>query len=662
MKPIDRSTSDTSTSEPACILIADDNPNNLKVLSTMLEAGGYDVRVALDGAQALSSIRQLPPDLVMLDIHMPEMDGYQVCDAMKKEPALKTIPVIFISALSEPFNKVMGFQKGAVDYIEKPFHLEEVEARVKTHLKLVRFQKQLLEKAESSEQRFRLTFENAAVGIAHIRSDGSFFRVNKSFCQIMGYDEKQLYHMSVKEVSHPEEWEKNRSDVRALFSNEIHTIRRELRFINKEGKAIWGRVTVSMARDSKKDLEYGIIVMEDITDRMEAEENRKKMELQLRQAQRMEAIGTLAGGIAHDFNNILGVIMGYTDLLRQSINTDLSEKRYLEAIQTASNRAKDLVGQILTSCRQAEQEKKPIQMEHIVKEILNLLHSSLPAFIEIKTDIQKCKSVLADPTQIHQVVMNLCTNAFHAMETHGGTLGISLKTLSLYQGLKIHNLSLIPGEYNLLEVSDTGSGIPPHQLERIFEPYFTTKPKGKGTGLGLSVVHGIVKSHGGNIFVYSEENSGSCFKVYLPCLDKKNIPLDIQAELPLSRGSESILIVDDDLPYLEMMTALLTNLGYQVTATQDSQAALEMIQKRRTDFHCLITDMTMPRMSGAKLTAKVLEKSPDLPVIMFTGFSEIITRESAQRLGIKAFLMKPVVASTVASTLRSVLDGKIPID
>ena len=646
--------------EPSCVLIADDNPNNLKVLSAMLEARGYDVRVAMNGAQALSSILQAPPDLVMLDIHMPEMDGYQVCDALKKDPVLKEIPVIFISALSEPFNKIMGFQKGAVDYIEKPFHIEEVEARVETHLKLAHFQKQLLEKAESSEQRFRLTFENAAVGIAHIRSDGSFFRVNKSFCQIMGYDEKQLYDLTVKELSHPDEWEENRSDLKALFNNEIHTIRRELRVINREGQAIWGRATLSIARDSKKDLEYGIIVMEDITDRMTAEENRKKMEIQLRQAQRMEAIGTLAGGIAHDFNNILGVIMGYTDLLSQRIHTDSTETKYLEAIQTASNRAKELVGQILTSCRQAEQEKKPIQMAHIVKEVVGLLHASLPAFIEIKTDIQKCKSILADPTQIHQVVMNLCTNAFHAMETRGGTLGVSLNTISLYQDLQIHNLSLIPGNYTLLEVSDTGSGIPPHQLERIFEPYFTTKPKGKGTGLGLSVVHGIVKGHGGEIFVYSEENSGSCFKVYLPCLEEKSPPLEIKETLPLSRGNESILIVDDDLPYLEMMTALLTELGYRVTATRDSQEALAVIQNRPRDFHCLITDMTMPRMSGAELSESVLEKNPDLPVIMFTGFSEIITRESAQRLGIKAFLMKPAVASRVASTLRSVLDGKIP--
>jgi len=641
------------------ILIADDNPINLKVLKSILEGKGYEVTSAMDGAEALLGIQQAPPDLVILDIHMPKMDGLQVIDALKKDPALKSIPVIFISALSDPADKVLGFQKGAVDYIEKPFSGQEVKARVETHLKLQYYQKQLEEKAASSEKRFQLTFENAAVGIAHTRLDGSFFRVNKHFCSILGYDESDFENLTVKKLTLPEEWDQDLSAIKDLFCNKIATIRREKQFIRKDKKKIWGRVTFSMARDSQNDSEYGIMVVEEITDRIEAENKRKTMEGQLRQAQRMEAIGTLAGGIAHDFNNILGVIMGYTDIARGKLPHDTPAGKSLDAIKTAANRAKDLVRHILTSCRQVEQEKLPIRVDFIVKEVLNLLRASLPATIEIKTNLEKCNPVLADPTQIHQVVMNLCTNAYHSMEEKGGTLTLKLKMVSLDSDPQTNPLALIPGNYNLLEVKDTGSGIKSVLLERIFEPYFTTKPKDRGTGLGLSVVHGIIKSHDGEIFVSSEQEKGSCFKIYLPCLEEEIPSHTMEVESTIPCGNETLLIVDDNGPYLEMMTDLLTDLGYQVTATLKSVEALEMIQKNPDHFDCLITDYTMPGMTGSQLAQKVQQAAPHLPIIMYTGFNEIIPRENAANLGIKAFLSKPVVLIETANTLRSVLDAPL---
>ena len=504
------------------ILIADDNPINLKVLKSMLESKGYTITSTMDGAQALLSIQQSPPDLIILDIHMPQMDGFQVIDALKKAPALKSIPVIFISALSDPADKVLGFQKGAVDYIEKPFSGQEVKARVETHLKLQYYQKQLEEKAASSEKRFQLTFENAAVGIAHTRMDGSFFRVNKCFCSILGYDEQEFKNLTVQNLTPTGEWDDDLLEIRGLFCKDISTIRREKRFIRKDKEIIWGRITASMARDSQNNSEYGIMVVEEITDRIEAENNRKKMEGQLRQAQRMEAIGTLAGGIAHDFNNVLGVIMGHADLARCKLPDETPAGKNLDAIKTATNRAKDLVRHILTSCSQVEQEKKPIRVNSIVKEALDLLQASLPATIEIKTCLDKCNPVLADPTQIHQVVMNLCTNAYHAMGKKKGTLTLTLKMVSLDSYPRTNILALTPGNYNLLEVMDTGSGIKKALLERIFEPYFTTKSKDRGTGLGLSVVHGIIKSHDGKIFVSSEKEKGTCFKIYLPCHEQES--------------------------------------------------------------------------------------------------------------------------------------------
>ncbi len=637
------------------ILIADDNPINLKVLRSMLEGKGYEVTSAMDGAQALLGIQQAPPDLIILDIHMPKMDGLQVIDALKKDPALKSIPVIFISALSDPADKVLGFQKGAVDYIEKPFSGQEVKARVETHLKLQYYQKQLEDQAASSEKRFQLTFENAAVGIAHTSLDGSFFRVNKHFCSILGYDEPDFENLTVKNLTLPGEWDQDLLAIKNLFCNKIATIRREKQFIRKDKKKIWGRVTVSMARESQNDSGYAIMVVEEITDRIEAENKRKTMEGQLRHAQRMEAIGTLAGGIAHDFNNILGVIMGYTDIARGKLPHDTPAGKSLDAIKTATNRAKDLVRHILTSCRQVEQEKLPIRVIFIVKEVLDLLRASLPTTIEIETNLEKCNPVLADPTQIHQVIMNLCTNAYHAMEEKGGCLTLSLKTVFLGDAQQTNPLALIPGYYNLLEVKDTGTGIKHALLERIFEPYFTTKPKNRGTGLGLSVVHGIIKSHDGEIFV-SSTKMGTCFKIYLPCLEEEITSRTMEVTGTIPRGTERLLIVDDNGPYLEMMTDLLTDLGYQVTATLKSVEALEMIQKNPDHFDCLITDYTMPGMTGSQLAQKVLKEAPNLPIIMYTGINEIIARKNATNLGIKAFLNKPVVLIETANTLRSVLD------
>ncbi|MBU0971451.1 MAG: response regulator [Proteobacteria bacterium] len=649
-----------NTIDSPCVFIADDNPLNLKVLRTMLEANGYEVKSAVDGAQALASIRKTPPDLIILDVHMPEMTGYQVIEALKADPVLKNIPVIFISALSSSSNKVMGFQKGAVDYIEKPFHGKEVKARVETHLKLQYYQRQLKEQAASSEKRFQLTFENAAVGIAHTRMDGSFFRVNKCLCNILGYTEQEFETLTVRNLTLPEDWEQDLLAIKDLFNNRIDTIRREKRYIRKDKRIIWGRITVSMAMDSWNNSKYGIIVVEDITDRIEAETTRKKMEGQLRQAQRMEAIGTLAGGIAHDFNNILGVIIGHADMAKRKLAKGASAEKNLDAVRTAANRAKDLVRQILTSCRQAAQEKTPIQIDDIVKETLTLLEASLPPAIVIKTDIQKCAPILADPTQIHQVIMNLCTNAFHAMEdTGGGTLTLGLKGLSRTQDMPANTLSLAPGDYNLLEIRDTGPGINPSLLERIFEPYFTTKPKNKGTGLGLSVVHGIIKSHGGDIFVSSEKGTGTHFKVYLPCLNQGPENRIKEADgSPIPGGGETLLIVDDNAPYLEMMTDLLTELGYGITAIRDPFEALNLIREKPGLFDCLITDHTMAAMNGPQLAQQVRDISPDLPIIMYTGFGETIARKSSENMGISAFLTKPVVLSETVATLRAVLKKK----
>ncbi len=398
-------------------------------------------------------------------------------------------------------------------------------------------------------------------------------------------------------------------------------------------------------------------IMIDITDRKLAEEEKKKLEAQLQQAQKMESIGTLAGGIAHDFNNILSPIILYAEMVLEDISEDSPLRFSIEEIYRASLRAKDLVKQILTFSHQAEQEKIPLKISPIVKEALKLLRASLPSTIEIRQNIEvKDSVVLADPTKIHQILMNLCTNAAHSMRDRGGVLEVSLVDVVLHSDDIDHPGDLDPGQYTKLTVSDTGHGIEPAIMERIFDPYFTTQEKGKGTGLGLSVVHGIVNTHGGHISVYSEPGKGARFDVFLPLFDSADIKAEIISLDKLAAGDEHILLVDDEKVVVDVVQQMLERLGYQVTVRTSSIEALEVFRASKDKFDLVITDLTMPNMTGDKLAGELMNIRPDIPIIICTGFSEKMSKERAEALGIKGLLMKPIVKSDLAKTVRELID------
>jgi PAS domain S-box-containing protein len=396
----------------------------------------------------------------------------------------------------------------------------------------------------------------------------------------------------------------------------------------------------------------------DITDRKIAEKEKIKLEAQLQQAQKMEAIGTLAGGIAHDFNNILSPIMAHTEMALMDLPGDSPITFGLKEVYKASERARDLVKQILAFSRQTEQKPVPIKLGFIIKEALKLLRSSIPTTIEIRQKVvTRSDAILADPTQMHQVIMNLCTNAFHSMREKGGIIGVIL-TDEYVDIESINNFSeLSPGSYLKLSVSDTGQGIDTDLIEKIFEPYFTTKDKGVGTGLGLAVVHGIVKNHGGSIQVSSELGKGTVFNVYLPRLEKKAIEqIPIEEQVP--RGNEKILFIDDEAAIIEVAKKMLGRLGYEVITRTSSTDALELFRSQPDQFDIVITDMTMPNMTGKELTKELMSIRPDIPVILCTGFSEQIDERKAYEMGIRAFVMKPIAVSEIANTLRDVLDKK----
>lgn len=387
-----------------------------------------------------------------------------------------------------------------------------------------------------------------------------------------------------------------------------------------------------------------------------AMEEKEKLEVLLRQAHKMEAIGTLAGGIAHDFNNLLAIIMGYTQLAQYEAPKDSKFAGNLKMVLKAGNRAKDLVQQILAFSRHSQVQLSPLQLLPLIKEELKMLRSSLPTTIEIRSDLapEGCV-VFADPTQVHQIIMNLCTNAYHAMEQTGGILNIAMKMVCLEKDDPKLALNLKPGEYVELIVTDTGKGIGLDIIEKIFEPYFTTKEQGRGTGMGLAIIHGIVASYDGAISVESEPGKGTTFHVYLPVAKQDETMPSRRAE-ELVGGKERILFIDDEELMAQLGKDMLERLGYSVTVRQRGIDALSTFQEAPDAFDLIITDQTMPGMTGSELAREMLLIRPDIPVVLCTGYSSTVDEKSAKTLGIKEFAFKPLDEGALANLIRKVLD------
>ncbi len=393
------------------------------------------------------------------------------------------------------------------------------------------------------------------------------------------------------------------------------------------------------------------IFLVDISDKV-------RLETMLMQAQKMEAIGTLAGGIAHDFNNILGGIVGYAQLAEYEVPPESKTYGYIQHVLQASYRARDLVKQILSFSRQSDREKKPFRLDMIVKEVVKLLRASIPTTIDISVDIRNEPLVIiGDPTQIHQVIMNLCTNARQAMGDHPGKLTLLVERINSLLEVQRLALDLIEGAYVKLAVSDTGCGMSPNVMERIFDPYFTTKGKGEGTGLGLSVVHKIIKNHGGAIEVNSSPGEGASFRIFLP-LHEITDTVTVSEEKKLLMGNERVLFVDDETILVEMGGEILRRLGYEAKVTNLPEEALEIFKAMPDRFDLLVTDMTMPKLTGELLAKEIHKIRPGLPVILCTGFSESITADRAQAVGIHAILLKPLIIENFAETIRRVLEAQ----
>lgn len=527
------------------ILIIDDIPDNLDMLTRMLMKRGYEVRPAITGELALTAVQVELPDLILLDIMMPDIDGYEICRRLKADERTRDIPILFISALHRELDKVKAFSFGGVDYITKPFNTEEVLARVEMHLALRNMQKQLQEQ--------------------------------------------------------------------------------------------------------------NLCLQQEIAERKKAEEERRQLEAQLRQSHRLEALGTLAGGIAHDFNNILSSLLGYIEVLLSEKFEESEEKDYLERMYRIGERAASLVQQILIFSRSQEQQLTPTNIAPLISETLKMLRATIPTYIDIREHIQPAyHPIMADGTQIGQLLVNLCINASYAMREKGGILEVRLEEIH-YDEDQEYIFDLTTGPYLKLTIRDTGCGMPPELQEHIFEPFFTTKEPGEGIGLGLSVVHGIVKGHQGVITVESQPEKGTVFQIFFPVLGEREVQKESQYIKKVGKGEGSILIIDDEPDLVELYSLALTKLGYHVTSSLNGEEALEMFLTNPDQFDIVFTDQAMPHMTGEQLSQELLRIRPKLPIILATGYSEIISEEKAKALGIRQFLKKPIRILTLVQSIQTII-------
>lgn len=575
--------------------------------------------------------------------------------------------VIYISAASEVKNyTIADIIYGILPLLITLIFVQFYETRNALSRKRLRIlNKELINKVQhtttelsASEDRFRNLVGNLSDWVWEMDKEGMYSYTSPSVQQILGYDPCEVEGSSHRDFL----CQKAIAENQELFVDYIMKNRpfrdQVLRARHKDGYPVMLEVSGQPIVNSKGTFLGYRGVSRDISRRLSSEKTHAELKEQLHQAQKMEAIGTLAGGIAHDFNNILSAILGYAEITRMQLSENSNASENIDQVILAGKRATELVKQILTFSRKADQKKEPLRIDLIVKEALKMLRSSLPASIDIKTNIApKSWQVLADPTNIHQIVVNLCTNAAQAIGNTKGLLEVSLNRVDLDSEQVADKPHVQAGSFVVLMVKDNGAGMDEETVARIFEPYFTTKKQEEGTGLGLAVIHGIVEDANGFIQVESRLGEGSSFHIYLPDVQEDTIVVsEAEENAPLPTGNERILIVDDEPDLTDVAEIHLTRLGYSVTTKTKSTEALDIFLASPDSFDLIITDQTMPDITGDKLARAMLKVKPALPIILYTGYTSALSEGEAYALGIKSFIKKPMSTEVLAGTVRRLLD------
>jgi len=626
------------------ILILEDNKADMELNKLELKKAGlkFTTTDVMKKDDYIDAINNQDFDIVLADYSLPGYDGLSALSELRK--TRPSIPFVFVSGEIGEELAVQALKHGATDYVFKN-KLSQLPHAVERAIK---------EKKAEDELRQLKTTLDATLDCIFIFDtiNFQFFYVNHGAISQVGYTRDELLNMTPMDIMLEFDSETSFYKlVEPLLDGVRETILFETTLCHKNGMMIPAEIFLQSVAPPDKHARF-VAIVRDIGERREAEKERAELQDHLQRAQRMEAMGTLAGGIAHDFNNILMIINGYTEIaMEQELPHDHPARDSMKQVHKATRRARELVQQILAFARQREHEMVQVRVTPIIKETLKLLRASLPATIKISQKLTaKSDMIMGDPAQLHQVLMNLCTNASHAMGNEVSVLEIRMTEVNIDS-----QPGLNPGPHLMLSVSDTGRGMEPSVMEHIFEPYFTTKSVGEGTGLGLAVTHGIVKSFGGTIRVHSKLGKGSTFEVFFPIIDKEVSEIKTSAPIPMG-NNEHILIIDDEQGLIDMEKRMLKGLGYKVSARTDSVAALEDFRLHPEAFDLVITDMTMPIITGDKLARELICIRPDIPIILCTGYSRQVTEEKVRDIDIREFLIKPLSIQKIAQAVRRALD------
>ncbi len=627
------------------ILLVDDDDAILRLISRALEKLGYRVETAGSGNDAIDALVKTRFDLVLTDLIMAPVDGLKVLEVSKK--ANPDTPVIMLTGHNDIALTVKALRLNADDYLFKPVELENLYFSVSSCLEKAALRRKVAQKKKDL-QLFKAVADFSNEAIVIWEPNGRVIYVNPAYERLFGWSPAEVlefpYGNFLTKKSHE------------ILAQKILPVLKSgkgwegvLDSVDVKGRGfpLWQRIDAIV--DEEGWITQIFSLMHDFTKEKQDAENLVNM-------QKMEALGTLAGGIAHEFNNILWIITANTELTASYLSPENPAMKNLQRVEKACSRATDLVTQILNFSRQNEYEPKPLEIVPIVKESLKLLRVSIPTTIEIRQNIpRRSGNIIFEPSLMHQVLMNLYTNSAHAMRETGGILEVSITNVVLDEYETTGPQDLVPGEYVKLSVGDTGKGIQPEFIRRIFDPFFTTRDTGDGTGMGLAVVHGAVKNHGGAVEVHSEPGKGTTFSLWFP-MARRTEKTGSKPFVSLPGGEEKILLVDDDEMVLEAGKSVLKRLGYEVECRTGAIEALAAFRLHPDEFDLVITDMSMPKMTGLILAETLLKVRPDMPIILFTGHNDLVDESEAMAIGISAFMMKPVKAVEMAQTIRKTLD------
>jgi len=651
---------------PANVLIVDDEPHNRLLAETILTKEGYTFQIAVTGEEALAIVARQPPDLVLLDIVMPGMGGYEVAKRLKANPATRSIPLIIVSALEDREARMLALSAGAEDFLARPVDASELRVRVRNLLRLKAcsdYHERYVERLEmevglrtadlaASERLYRSTFDAAPLGIAHVSLDGRWQRVNQHLGDMLGYSPHELLGSTVQDQVRSEEQGGDAEILRKMASGALsrHVVD-ERRYRRRDGRFVWVRVNMSVHREADGRAQFFIVVFEDITER-------RALEARVRQANKMDAVGQLASGIAHDFNNLLSVILSYGELLTADLKEGDPMRDELEEIRAAGLRAAALTKQLLAFSRQQPLAPRIVNLGEVIAGMEKMLRRLIGEDIVLTAIVGHTGQIMVDSGQMEQVIMNLVVNARDALP-QGGHLTIETGDVVLDDAYAREHAEVTPGPHVMLAVSDTGVGMDTVTQARIFEPFFTTKEAGKGTGLGLATVFGIVRQSGGTIWLYSEPGVGTTFKVYFPRAEGLQLarapsaPPDVRS----LRGTETILLVEDEEQVRVLVAAILRRYGYHVLDAQSGGDAFLLCEQHGATIHLLLTDVVMPRMSGRQLAERLLVVRPEMKVVYMSGY----TNDAVVRHGILnstiAFVQKPITPEALVRKVRDTLDS-----